>query len=104
MGNPRPTGNLCTPGTDVDYEGKLLEDHCLSSSSPTFELDEWVRAEALVYGDSLIIHIINGTAVLQYTNPRVGGGVVNEYDPAVKRDGEPLSGGYIALQSEGTPI
>ncbi|MFV2090730.1 MAG: DUF1080 domain-containing protein, partial [Pseudomonadales bacterium] len=31
-GKPRPTGNLCTPGTDVVYRGTLFTPHCLPSS------------------------------------------------------------------------
>ena len=30
--------------------------------------------------------------------------MVNGHDPAVKKDGSPLDGGYIALQSESQPI
>ena len=32
----RPTANLCTPGTNVMYHGKLWTQHCTNSSSPTF--------------------------------------------------------------------
>jgi hypothetical protein len=42
--------------------------------------------------------------VLVYTRPTIGGGVVNGFDPAVKTDGQPLSRGWIALQSESHPI
>ena len=34
----RTTGNLCTPGTDVIMDGKLLKCHCLSSKSKTYHL------------------------------------------------------------------
>jgi hypothetical protein len=63
-----------------------------------------VRAEAIVYGDSIIRHIVNGDTVLTYTKPRIGGGNVDGHDPAQKVDGRPLTSGYIALQSEGHPI
>jgi hypothetical protein len=103
-GNPRPTGNMCSPGTDVVYEGQIDPRHCISSTSDTFEGDQWVRAEAIVLGDSLITHIINGDTVLQYSKPQIGGGVVEGYDPAIKQDGKLLSEGFIALQSEGQPV
>ena len=103
-GKPRPTGNMCSPGTDVVYEGKVDPRHCINSSSETYDLDEWVRAELIVLGDSLVKHIINGDTVLQYTKPQIGGGVVNNFDPALKQDGKLLSEGYIALQSEGQAI
>jgi hypothetical protein len=66
--------------------------------------DQWVRAEAIVLGDSLIVHLINGDTVLQYSRPQIGGRVVNGYDPAYKQDGTPLTEGFISLQSEGHRI
>ena len=103
-GKERPTGNMCSPGTDVVYEGKIDPRHCISSSSETYFGDQWVKAEAIVLGDSLITHIINGKSVLQYSKPQIGGGVANRFDPRIKVDGTPLKEGFIALQSEGQPI
>lgn len=103
-GNPRPTGNMCSPGTEIVFQGKQYPDHCLNSTSKTYRKDAWVRAELIVLGDSLITHIINGDTVLQYTNPTMGGGVVNGFDSALWVPGKPLTSGYIALQSEGQPI
>ncbi|WKN43550.1 3-keto-disaccharide hydrolase [Tunicatimonas pelagia] len=103
-GKPRPTGNMCSPGTEVVYQGQIDPRHCISSSSETYDGDQWVRAELIVLGDSLITHIINGDTVLQYTQPQIGGGVVERFDPAQKPDGKLLTEGYIALQSEGQPI
>ena len=103
-GKPRPTGNMCSPGTNVVFEGQIDPRHCINSSSKTYPVGEWVRAEAMVYGDSLIKHIINGDTVLQYTKPQVGGGVVTNYDPAIKIDGKLLNSGFIALQAEGQEI
>jgi hypothetical protein len=103
-GKPRPTGNMCSPGTDVVYKGQIAKDHCISSSSKTYDGDQWVRAELIVLGDSLVTHLINGDTVLQYSKPQIGGGVVNRYDPKIKQDGKLLKSGFIALQSEGQPI
>jgi Domain of Unknown Function (DUF1080) len=103
-GQPRPTGNMCSPGTDIVFNGQVYDGHCLDSSSPTFNKDEWVRAELIVLGDSLITHLINGDTVLQYSKPTMGGGVVNGYDSAIWQPGKPLTSGFIALQSEGQPI
>jgi len=101
---PRPTGNMCSPGTDVVYKGKVDPRHCIESTSKTYPVDEWVQGEIIVLGDSLVTHIINGDTVLQYSKPQVGGGVVTNYDPAMKQDGKLLSRGFIALQSEGQPV
>lgn len=103
-GKPRPTGNMCSPGTDVVYDGKIDPRHCIESRSKTYEGDQWVKAELIVLGDSLVTHIINGDTVLQYTKPQIGGGVVHNYDPSVKIDGKLLTEGFIALQSEGQPV
>lgn len=103
-GKPRPTGNMCSPGTEVLQKGKLVPSHCLNSSSKTYEGEQWVSGELIVLGDSLITHIINGDTVLQYSKPQIGGGVVNRFDPSIKQDGKLLSSGFIALQSEGQPV
>lgn len=100
----RTTANLCTPGTHVEMAGRLVEQHCVESSSRTVHDDAWVVLELVVLGDSAITHIVDGDTVLAYAKPVVGGGVVSGHDPAAKADGSPLDGGYIALQSESHPI
>ena len=100
----RPTANLCTPGTNVVREGTLFTTHCLNSSSPTFRGEEWVRVEAMVLGDSVVRHFVNGQLVLSYEMPQIGGGQVGHYDPKFKEDGKLLTEGYISLQSESHPV
>ncbi len=102
-GTPRPTGNVCSPGTEVYYNGEIDPRHCINSTSQTYKWDTWVSGELIVHGDS-IVHIINGEVVLKYSKPTIGGGVVSRFDPAVKMDGKLLTEGYIALQSEGHGI
>ncbi len=101
---PRTTANLCTPGTNVVMNDKLETRHCISSSSKTFDGDQWVRAEVEVHGDGMIKHIVNGEQVLWYEMPQIGGGNVSNFDPQVKRDGVLLRGGSISLQSESHPV
>ena len=103
-GQPRPTGNMCSPGTEIMYEGRIYENHCLNSTSKTYDKDVWVEAELIVHGDSLISHIIKGDTVLQSSKPSMGGGVVQGFDSTLWKPGMPLKSGYIALQSEGQPI
>jgi hypothetical protein len=100
----RPTCNVCTPGTNIVMKDSLITKHCINSSSKTFRGDEWVRAEVLVLGDSVIKHIVNGDTVMTYNKPQIGGGVVSNYDSAYKKDGLLLSQGYISLQSESHPV
>ncbi|GAB2767479.1 hypothetical protein GCM10027275_07320 [Rhabdobacter roseus] len=99
----RTTCNLCTPGTHVVLNGKLDTRHCINSTSKTYHGDQWVRAEVLVLGDSLIRHFVNGEQVLEYQQPQIGGGVVSGHNPALKQDGKLLSEGSISLQSESHP-
>lgn len=103
-GKPRPTGNMCSPGTHIFLQDKLFTTHCVNSNSKTYDGDQWVKAELIVLGDSLIQHIIEGDTVLTYSKPQIGGLVVNNYDPMVKIDGTALKNGFIALQSEGQPV
>ncbi|WP_243641655.1 3-keto-disaccharide hydrolase [Maribacter algicola] len=103
-GKERPTGNMCSPGTDIFYKGILDPNHCVNSISKTYFGDQWIKAELIVFGDSLVKHIINGKTVLEYSKPQMGGGVVNGYDSNIFNPGTPLKEGFIALQSEGQPI
>jgi hypothetical protein len=103
-GATRTTGNLCTPGTNVVYAGKLDTRHCFNSTSATFDGDQWVTAEVVVRGNGTVTHIINGKPVIEYTEPQIGGGAVSGHRPEVKQDGKALSEGYISLQSESHPV
>ena len=100
----RSTGNMCSPGTHIVYGGKLETQHCINSTSETYDGDQWVVAEAIVLGDTKITHIINGKTVIEYSEPQIGGGAVNGHNPEVKQDGKRLTQGYIALQGESHPI
>jgi len=116
LGNgDRPTGNVCTPGTQVYMNGSLRTDHCINSSSKTYNGDQWVSMEVVVLGDSIIQHIVEGDTVLSYEKPEIGGGFVNSgyswtqahiTDSAywLAKDKTPLKEGYIALQAESHPI
>ncbi len=88
--NERPNGSICTPGTHVVVNNELRTEHCIGSSGPTNHGDDWVTAELVAYGDSLIQHVINGEVVMEYTSPQL-------------ENGDLLSGGYIALQAESHP-
>jgi hypothetical protein len=100
----RQTGNVCTPGTNLERSGKLVTDHIIDSSSKLFPVDEWVTAEIEVRGYDEVIHRINGVEVLRYQHPQL--------DPTDKdaqkllAAGAPLklAFGHIALQAESQPI
>ncbi|MEO8063289.1 MAG: family 16 glycoside hydrolase [Pseudomonadota bacterium] len=103
-GKPRPTANMCSPGTEIVFEGKLYKDHCLNSTSPTFDGDQWVRAEFEVHGAGTMTNFVNGKQVLQFELPQYGGGQVDSYNTTTKPDGTLIDSGYISLQSESHPV
>jgi hypothetical protein len=100
----RTTSNLCTPGTNVVMNGKLITQHCTSSTSETYHGDQWVTAEVEVRGNKVMRHKLDGKVVLEYNEPQL-----DERDPhakelAAKAGTKQLSGGTISLQSESHPI
>lgn len=101
--DPRTTGNLCTPGTNVVIDGELIERHCTESGSKTYHGEQWVVAEVEVRGNEIIKHFINGDLVLDYNQPQL-----DPKDPDGKKlivNGElMLSEGTISLQSESHPV
>jgi hypothetical protein len=103
-GKARPTANMCSPGMEIVYNGELYPKHCLESASKTYDGDQWVNLELVVIGGAHITHIVDGQKVLEYSLPQIGGGVVSNFDPKAKRDGELVSGGYLAVQSESHPL
>jgi len=110
-----PTGNVCTPGTFITYDGKPFLGHIMNSNSKTYLKDDWISAEADVYGDSLVRHIINGDTVLTYTKPMIGEGFVSKNNSWtwagitdslvwINKANTPLKEGHIALQAESQPV
>ena len=98
----RPTANMCSPGTEVDINSKMAQNHCVYSNSKTYHDETWVSVEFIVYSDSLIHHIVEKETVMTYTNIRIGGGYL--FPRYKDKIGTPLKEGYIALQSESHPI
>ena len=105
-GGPAPsTANLCTPGTNVVMEGRLVTQHCINSSSPPFANGRWIKVELDVAKDGRITHFVDGRQVMSYSGAQL--------DPA-DADAKPLlakargrlavTGGYLSLQSEGHPV
>lgn len=107
-GKPRTTANLCTPGTMVEINKQLTEEHCINSTSKTYAGDQWVRVEIQVYGDSLIQHVVDNKVVIEYSKPRVGEtGRYRDFmlgEWGKKNEGVALTEGHIALQAESHPV
>jgi hypothetical protein len=99
----RPTGNVCTPGTNIVMRDKLITQHCTESSSKTYHGDEWITVEAEVHGNGIIKHIVNGETVIEYEKPQL-----DDSDPdarkLIKNGDKMLHEGSISLQAESHPI
>ena len=98
----RSTGNLCTPGTHVVMDGKLVTRHVINSTSKTYRGDRWVTIEIVAKGNT-ITHIVEGETVLTYTDPQLDPG---DGDARKLIDGgqdKMLTGGSISLQGESHP-
>ncbi|MBI1340775.1 DUF1080 domain-containing protein [bacterium] len=107
-GQVRFNGNVCTPGTNIVMNGQLITQHCTNAKVAPPPNGEWVRFELEVSPEGVVTHRQNGVDVLTYSDP--------QYDPKPDSLGDAtkliaaaggelkLTGGYIALQSEGPPI
>lgn len=100
-----PSGNLCTPGTIVEIDGKPDPRHCIPAAGVPLPAGRWTAAELEVLPNGEITHRIDGKVVLRYADP--------ELDPddadaklviAAAGGGLKLDRGYIALQGEGHPV
>ena len=102
----RATGNVCTPGTHIHMDGKLVTQHIVESAAPTFDPDEWVKIEIEVHGHEQIIHRVNGIEVLRYQHPVLDPEC--RIAPAKKLieagADKKLGAGHIALQAEGHAV
>lgn len=100
---PRTTSNLCTPGTNVVMDGKLITVHCTSSTSQTYHGDQWVMAEVEVRGNEVIRHILDGEVVLEYNQPQLDMRVPHSRVLAERNGSNLLSSGTISIQAESHP-
>lgn len=99
----RPTGEICTIGTNIQLDGKPNVAFCTPPAvKKTFHGDEWVTAEIEVKGEQ-ISHWVNGEKVLAFSRPT--------YDPMhefgkkiIQANNMEITSGYISLQSNSHPI
>jgi hypothetical protein len=96
----RSTCNVCTPGTNIVMDGKLIEQHCINSKSDTYAGDQWVTAEVEVDGGKVIRHLVNGKEVMHYEQPQLDPRD-QYYDKLLPANGDKiLTKGTISLQAE----
>ena len=100
----RTTANVCSPGTHVVMDGKLVTQHCNSSKSKTYHGDQWVTMEIEVHGSGKVLQKVNGQTVLEYEQPQLDPGDADA-KPLINDEKKLLlEEGYISLQSESHPI
>lgn len=99
----RPVGEICTPGTTVEINGKPNASFCTPATvKRTFHGDQWVTLEIDVQGNKMK-HFVNGEEILAFENPKynpqheLGKTFIKGNDASVKE-------GYISLQSNSHPI
>lgn len=96
----RSTMNLCTPGTNVEMAGQLIEQHCINSKSETMCDDDWVSVEVEVHGGEVIRHFVNGLEVMHYSKPQLDPRD-QYYDKLLPANGNKmLTKGTISFQAE----
>jgi hypothetical protein len=99
----RTTANMCSPGTHIVMDGKLVTTHCVNSKSKTYHGDQWVKVEIEVRGSKSFKHFVEGELVMSYTEPQL-----DEKDADGRKlikDGKKLlEGGSISLQAESHPV
>lgn len=101
----RPTGSVCTPGTNVVIDGAMAKAHCTVSSGPTIPNGTWTRLELEVRPDGEVIQRINGVDVMRYRQVELDPRDPDAQPLIAQRGGAlALTEGYVSLQSEGHPI
>ncbi|WP_405291808.1 DUF1080 domain-containing protein [Algibacter sp. Ld11] len=103
-GEPRSTGNACSPGTHIYKDGVLLKPHVTKSTAKNYKWHQWIKGELIVDKQSNITHIIEGDTVLQYSNPIIGGRSIEGSNPDLQIDGKAITSGFIGLQAEGQGV
>jgi len=96
----RTTANLCTPGTNVVMEDKLITQHCTNSKSKTYHGEQWVTVEIEAHSNGVIRHLIDGEPVLTYSRAQLDERDAHAKQLAAKNGGIQHAGGTISLQSE----
>jgi hypothetical protein len=99
----RSTANLCSPGTHVVMDGKLITQHCTDSKSKTYHGDQWVTVVVEVHGNKLIRHLVDGQCVLEYEKPQLDDSDADARK-LIKNGDRMLYGGSISLQAESHPV
>jgi hypothetical protein len=103
--NKRSTANICTPGTHIEFKGKLTKQHCVNSTSKTYHGEQWVTVEVEVRGHESMKCIMDGETVFELNHPVLDDGDAHSKWLIGANGGDArLFGGSISLQSESHPV
>jgi hypothetical protein len=106
-GQERFNGNICSPGTNVVMDGKLITTHCINSKTPAGPNGVWATFEIEAHPGGEVVQKVNGVETIRYSQVQLDptGNMANS-KPLVEAAGGKLmmDGGWICLQSEGNPI
>jgi hypothetical protein len=100
----RSTLNVCTVGSHVMQDGKILSGHCNNSASKTYNGDVWVSAEIEVHGNGVIKHFVAGKEVLSYEKPYLDDKDLHAKELIEIAGKKEISEGFIAIQAISHPI
>jgi hypothetical protein len=98
---------MCSPGTNVVMDGKLVTQHCINSKTPAPPNGQWQTFEVEVTPSGEVIERLNGAETIRFSQVQLDPtGNMADSKPLIAAAGGrlALTGGYIALQSEGAPI
>jgi hypothetical protein len=98
---------MCSPGTNVVMDGKLVTTHCINSKTPSHPNEVWAEFEVEVAADGTVTQKINGVPTIVYSAVQLDPeGRMADSKKLVATAGSKLllDGGTISLQSEGNPI
>lgn len=101
---PRPTLNVCTYGTHVMKDGRILPGHCNNSTSKTHDGDAWVSGEIEVHGNRSIKHFVEGREVLSYERPTLDEKDVHAKQLIAVTGSKDLSEGNISILAISHPV
>jgi len=100
----RSTLNVCTSGTHVMKDGKVLPGHCNNSTSKTYNGDVWVSAEIEVHGGRSIKHFVDGKEVISYEKPYLDEKDTHAKELIAVTGSKELTEGCIAILAVSHPV
>ena len=99
----RPTGNVCTPGTNIVMRRQAHHPALHRFAFEDLPRDEWVHVDVEVHGNGVIKHVVDGETVIEYEKPQLDE-KDSEGKKLIKNGDKMLHEGTISLQSESHPI